>query len=68
MAKRKPPIFTGAPRRIWFLYNHDNEGWVYAIDGAVDVIMAFDNLRDAKSEAFRQNQMYDLDCEAVLVK
>lgn len=62
------------PAGLWMLWNKPTEPggddgfWVVAIDGATDVLMAFDNPRNASHEAARQNDLYDLDCMAVRVK
>lgn len=55
------------PRNIYLL-RHAEGGFVLAIDGAVDVLMAFTNRKDAESEAERQNELYGLNCEAVKAK
>ena len=52
---------------IWLLRHRNDEGYVMAIDGAVDCYMAFLDESDAIAEAERQNELHGLDCEAVLV-
>ena len=53
--------------KIYLLKHDGDEGFVVAIDGAVDVYMAFFDKEDAVSEAARQNEMYDIECYAVEV-